>query len=161
MSSKQWCKNKKDWIEQPIVCTRQNLKPGYLNHRHIGETTSRATALDLQSEDYESKTYKPFVENPCCYPTHRCFIDTFTNWGHTAKWSHQDGRSKFLVFKNETIEARSTLSLDQCFRAAACLGKAWSLVPSLLWLRRTKRTRDLVGMKKNITWKNSHELTAF
>ena len=63
MSSEQWCKNKKDWIEQPIVCTRQNLTPGYFNHRHIGETTLRATALDLQSEDYESKTYKPFVEN--------------------------------------------------------------------------------------------------
>ena len=40
--------------------------------------TLRATALDLQSEDYESKTYKPFVENPCCYPCHGCLIDTFT-----------------------------------------------------------------------------------
>ena len=36
-------------------------------------------ALDLRSEDYESKTYKPLVENPCCYPNHRCFIDIVTN----------------------------------------------------------------------------------
>ena len=79
MSSEQWCKNEKDWIEQPFVCTRQNLTPGNFNHRHIGETTLRATALDLQSEDYESKTYKPFVENPCYYPTDRCFIDSFTH----------------------------------------------------------------------------------
>ena len=40
--------------------------------------TLRATALDLRSEDYESNTYKPFLENPCCYPCHGCLIDTFT-----------------------------------------------------------------------------------
>ena len=100
---------KKDWIEQPIVCTRQNLRAGYFDRRHLSETTLRTTALDLRSEDYESKTYKPLVENPCCYPSHRYFIDTFTNRGLTAKSSHQDGRCKFLGFKNETIEARSSL----------------------------------------------------
>ena len=30
----------------------------------VGETTLCTTALDLQSEDYESKTYKPLEENP-------------------------------------------------------------------------------------------------
>jgi len=59
---------KKDWIEQPIVCTRQDLKPAYFERRYLGETTLRATALDLRSEDYESKTYKPLVANPCCHP---------------------------------------------------------------------------------------------
>ena len=53
--------------------------------------------------------HKPLVENPCCYPGHRWFIDTFTNWGVTAKWSHQDDRRKFLSLKNETTEARSSL----------------------------------------------------
>ena len=46
-----------DWIEQPIVCTRQNLKPDYFDRRHLGETTSRTTALDLPSEDYESNRF--------------------------------------------------------------------------------------------------------
>ena len=50
-----WAK-KQDWIKQPIVCTRQSLKPGYFDRLHLGETTLRASALDLQSEDYESKT---------------------------------------------------------------------------------------------------------
>ena len=54
---------KKDWIEQPIVCTRQNLKAGYCDRRHLGDTTLRATALDLSSEDYDSKTLKPLVES--------------------------------------------------------------------------------------------------
>ena len=45
------------------MCTRHNLKPGYSDRRHLGETTLRATALDLRSKDYESKTYKPLVEN--------------------------------------------------------------------------------------------------
>ena len=78
---------KKDWIKQPMVCTRQKLKPGYFDRCHRGETTLLATALDLRSEHYESKPNEPFVENPCCYPSHRCFIDTFTSWGLTAKWS--------------------------------------------------------------------------
>ena len=51
-----------DWIEQAIVCTRQNLKPGYFDRRHLGETTLATTALDLQSEDYESNTNKPIIE---------------------------------------------------------------------------------------------------
>ena len=100
---------KKDSIEQPIVCTRQNLKPDCFDCHHLGDTTLRATALDLRSEDYESKTCKPLVENPCCSASHRCFIDTLTNWGLTAKWSHQDGRRKFLGFKNETIEGRPVM----------------------------------------------------
>ena len=99
---------KKFSIEQPIVCTRQNMKPAYFDCRHLVETTLRATALDLCSEDYQSKIYKALVENPCCcYPSHRCFIDI--NWGLTAKWHLQDGRYKFLGFKNETTEARSSL----------------------------------------------------
>lgn len=83
-------------IEQPIVCARPNFKPGYFDCRHLSETTLHATALDLPSEDYESKTYNSLVENLCCYPSHRCFIDTLTNWGFTEKWSHQDGRRKVL-----------------------------------------------------------------
>ena len=43
-------------MEQPIVCTRQNLKPGNFDRRHLGETTLHDIALDLRSEDYESKT---------------------------------------------------------------------------------------------------------
>ena len=79
--------------------------------RHLGETTLCATALDLRSEDYESKTYKLVVENPCYFPTHHCFIATFTNWSPTANWSYQDGRLKFLGIKNEIIEARASLFL--------------------------------------------------
>ena len=63
---------KQDWIEEPIVCTRQNLKRDYFDRRHSGETT----ALDLRSEDCKSKIYKPLVENPSCCPSHRCFIYT-------------------------------------------------------------------------------------
>ena len=54
MALGRWSK-KKDWIEEPIVCMRQNLKPGYFDRRHLGETTLRAIALDLQSEGYEYK----------------------------------------------------------------------------------------------------------
>lgn len=90
---------KKDCIKQPIVCTGQNLKPGYFHHRHLGENTLRATALDLRSEDNESKTFKLLVENPCCYPSHRRFIDIFYNLR-----SHRKVRSPrwppFLAFKN-------------------------------------------------------------
>ena len=32
------------------------LALGYFDRRHLDETTLRATALDLRSEDYESKT---------------------------------------------------------------------------------------------------------
>ena len=46
----------KDWIEQLIARVRP------FDGRHLGETTSRATALDLRSQDYESKTYKPIVK---------------------------------------------------------------------------------------------------
>jgi len=70
---------KKDWMEQLLVCTRQNLKLDYFYRRHLHETTIRTTAMDLRSEDYLSKTKKPFVENTCYYPSHRFFIDTFTN----------------------------------------------------------------------------------
>ena len=55
------------------------------------------------SEDYETKPYKPLVENPSCYPSHRWFI-------HYGLWSRQDGRRKFLGFKNETIEVRSKVN---------------------------------------------------
>lgn len=48
---------KKDCNEQSIVCTRQNLKLGYFDRRHLGENTFCATALDPRSEDNESKTY--------------------------------------------------------------------------------------------------------
>ena len=48
---------KKDCNEQPIVCTRQNLKLGYFDRRHLGENTLRSTALDPRSEYNESKTY--------------------------------------------------------------------------------------------------------
>ena len=61
------------------------------------------TALDLLSEDYESKSYKPLVEDPCCSPSHRCFIDSFTNWCLAEKWSHQNGRRKFLGSRNEGV----------------------------------------------------------
>jgi len=95
-----WSK-KKDCNENPIVCTRQNLKPGYFDRRHLGENTLRATALDPRSEDNESKTYKLLAETPCRYPNHRSFIDIFfTTWGLTAKCSHQDGR-RFLTSKME------------------------------------------------------------
>ena len=47
-------------LDRATYCTRQNLKP--FDRRHLGETTSRATALDLRSQDYESKTYKPIVK---------------------------------------------------------------------------------------------------
>ena len=79
--------------------------------RHLGETTLCATALVLRSEDYESKTYKLVVQNPCYFPTHHCFIVTFTNWSPTANWSYQDGCLKFLGIKNEIIEARASLFL--------------------------------------------------
>ena len=49
----------------------------YFDRRHLGETNLRATALDLRSEDHECKTYKPLVENHCCYPSNRRFIETF------------------------------------------------------------------------------------
>ena len=68
---------KEDWIEQPIVCKRPNLKPGYVDRHHLGETT-RATALDLRSEDYEYKTYKTvgtkslLLSEPAMF--HRYFI---------------------------------------------------------------------------------------
>ena len=74
----------------------------YFYRRHLGETNLRTTALDLRSEDHESKTYKPLVENHYCHPSSRRFIDSFTNWGLTKKLSHQDGRRKCLNFKNET-----------------------------------------------------------
>lgn len=65
---------------------------------HFDRQWDYLTALDQRSEDYECKTY-----NPCCYPSHPYFIDTFTNWGLIAKWSHQDGRRKFRGLENETI----------------------------------------------------------
>ena len=72
------------------VCT-ESCKQGTLG----------TTTLDLRSEDYESKTHKPLVQNPCCYPSHRCFrVDTqFTNRGLTPKWSHKDGRRNFFSFR--------------------------------------------------------------
>ena len=45
-------KKKTGSIEQTIVCTRQNLKPGYFDRRHLFDTTQRATALELRFEDY-------------------------------------------------------------------------------------------------------------
>ena len=95
------------------------------DRRHLGETTLRATAFHLPSEDCDSKTYKPLAENPYCFPSHLCFIDTSSNWGLTAKWSQDswDGRRKFLGFKNETIKARSSLFLR-------------SVVSSIGWSRR-------------------------
>ena len=138
-----WCKKKK---------TRSsNL---LLARRHLGETTLRATALDLRSrsEDYESKTYKPLVENPCCYPRNRCFIDTFTNWGLTAKWSHQDGRRKFLGSKNETIEARSSLFLDQwmarTWTSSSC-PERMALWSGASWLR---SRRDVSASDSKSSW---------
>ena len=88
------------YLRPSIVFTHQKLKPGYLDHHLLGQATLRAKALDLRSEDYESKTHKLLVDYHCCYPSLQWFIDTFTNWGLTAKWSHQDGRRKFLSFKN-------------------------------------------------------------
>ena len=81
------------------------MRPGYFERCHLGETILRATSLDLRSEDYESKTSKPLLENPCSYSSHRCVIDTFVNRVLTAMESHQDGGRKFLVFKNETTES--------------------------------------------------------
>ena len=81
------------------------MKSGYFERCHLGETTLRATCLDLRSEDYKSKTKKPLLENPCYYSSHPCVIDTFVNRVLTTKESHQDGGRKFLVFKNETTES--------------------------------------------------------
>ena len=61
---------------------------------------------ESSEDDYQSKTYKASCSRKSLL---LCFIDTFTNWGLTANWSHQDGRCKFLGFKNETMEARSSL----------------------------------------------------
>ena len=50
------------------------------NYSHLQKRLDQATyCLDPRSEDYESKTYKPLVENPCCYTSHGCFIATFKN----------------------------------------------------------------------------------
>ena len=81
------------------------MKSGFFERCHLGETTLHATSLDLWSEGYESKTSKPLLENPCYYSSHRCVIDTFVNRDLTTKESHQEGRRKFLVFKNETTES--------------------------------------------------------
>lgn len=40
-------------LDQTTYCL---LAPGYFDRRHLDETTLRDTALDLRSEDYESKT---------------------------------------------------------------------------------------------------------
>ena len=89
------------------------MKPGYFE-RHLGETTLRATSLDLRSEDYEFKTSKPLLENPCCYSTHRCVIDTFVNRVLTAKEPHQDGRRKLLSCL--LISCVLEMNLDFSFR---------------------------------------------
>ena len=113
-----WCLaadlKKKDWIERPIVSPRQDMKPGYFECCHLGETTSRATSLDLRSEDYQSKTSRRLLENPCTHSSHRCVIHTSVNRDLTAKESHQDGRRKFLVFKNEKRESYFFFFLSVC-----------------------------------------------
>lgn len=50
-------------IEKPLIqgkrldrTTYCLLAPGYFDRRHVDETTLRATAMDLRSEDYEPKT---------------------------------------------------------------------------------------------------------
>ena len=106
-----WSTDLRKRLDRATYCLHVPKFEAYFDRRHLGESTLRTKALDLRSEDYESKTYKPLVENPCCYPSHRCFIDTFINWGLTAERFHQDGRSRFLAFKNETTEARSSLFL--------------------------------------------------
>ena len=76
---------KKSRLDRATYClfwTRQNLKPGYFDRRHLGETTLDTTALDPQSEDYESNTNKQTDNRN---PSHPCFIDTSTNWSLTAK----------------------------------------------------------------------------
>ena len=65
--------------------------------------------MDVRSEDYESKTYKSLIENPCWHPSHRSSIDNFPNDGLTTKCFHQDGRRNLVNFKKETIKARSSL----------------------------------------------------
>ena len=60
---------------------------------------------------------KPLVKNPRCCPKHRCFIDIFTNWALTAQRFHQDGRRRFLAFKNETTEASSSLFFRSVVRS--------------------------------------------
>lgn len=57
-------------------------------------------SFESVAENYESKTYKPLIENPCCYSSRRRFIYTFTNWGLTEKLSHQDGLRKFLGYRS-------------------------------------------------------------
>ena len=40
---------KEDWIEQPIVCTRPNLKPGYVDRRHLGSLRAGSSVEGLGS----------------------------------------------------------------------------------------------------------------
>ena len=54
-----------------VFGTLEKRAPGSFDRRHLDETTLRATALDLRSEDYEPKTQTvSTVESPCCYPSH-------------------------------------------------------------------------------------------
>ena len=85
---------KKGWSSDLLFTRAQIWRHLIFDRRHLGKTTLHATGLDLRSDDNESKTYKPFAENPCCHPSHRCFNDAFTYWGLTEKWSHQDDRRK-------------------------------------------------------------------
>ena len=68
-----------------------------------------ATGMDVRCEDYESKTCKSLIENPCWHPRHRSSIDNFPNDGLTTKCFHQDGLRNLVNSKKETIKARSSL----------------------------------------------------
>lgn len=77
-------------------------------------TDVKKNSFESVAENYESKTYKPLIENPCCYPSRRRFIYTqFTNWGLTEKLSHQDGLHKFLGYRSliQSFFCRSVVNM--------------------------------------------------
>ena len=55
-------------LDQATYCTRQNLKADYFDRRHFGETTLRATALDLTKTGHLDLLVKP-TPVPCLFLT--------------------------------------------------------------------------------------------
>ena len=86
------------------------MKPNYFERRYLGETTFRATALDLGSEDYGSKTSKPLLENTGYYPSHRCVIDTSAS---LKRWRRGYGCYD-ITWRVQNLDC--TLSFTNCTR---------------------------------------------